>query len=827
MKKGKNTAITKLIKQSLRYNKKRNFFIVFTIILTSFMIASVFSIGMGYYESIKMQEKRLEGSLAQVAIGSPTDEQMQILQELDYVKHVGIAHAVGETYDIPKLGKLLLAYVNDVQWEEMFVPTFTNVEGNYPKQRNEIMLSRHILEAMGMENAKIGMEIPLKVDIYGTDEQVLEVFILSGIHTEFSHVNGGFVAAYTSYELAKEYGVVASDNTTVNIMFRDEKNEDYYIQQLKNDLNIEKQQNGIQVASFEVVQVDTTLYIIFGVIIVFLMLTGYLLIYNVMYISIANDVRFYGMIKAIGMTSKQIRQMVKGQITILFAAGVSIGIILAIIVSLILIPLIINNSGVQTGAVVSFSPYIYVGTIVFTGITVYLGVSLPIKISMNVSPVEALKYVGELDEGQRKYLPFKGKLSRLAFINLLRTKKQSSYVIMSLFMGIIVFKIVLTIVDSWDIERRIQANFTHDFLISASQQATLPYLNEDFVNNISTLQGVTQVNIRTLEEGKLNYKKELDSYIEEMYNTILGERTNIEEILANEKMTGKLLGIGLRGMDTQELRQICDGQSQIIDFDAFERGEVLLINSNNMDLSIIEQSFKTGSIMDITIGSSNTMYSMEIGGYIKINPPATGFVVSRGTEVIVSNEVIKDFFESPCIASVGVNVESKYEKQICNYLKDMLTSGEKMISRYEARKSMENNRIIIYVLGGGMASILALIGIFNFINVVSVKIISRKRELAILQTIGMSKRQVIQLLRCEGLLYGIITIFCSSTIGIMIVWGIFSAFKNIEPTAIFEYPLTHTLIIYSIILFVCAVVPSISYKRICKEELTVRMKQLD
>ena len=825
MKKGKNTAITKLIKQSLRYNKKRNFFIVFTIILTSFMIASVFSIGMGYYESIKMQEKRLEGSLAQVAIGSPTDEQMQILQELDYVKHVGIAHAVGETYDIPKLGKLLLAYVNDVQWEEMFVPTFTNVEGNYPKQRNEIMLSRHILEAMGMENAKIGMEIPLKVDIYGTDEQVSEVFILSGIHTEFSHVNGGFVAAYTSYELAKEYGVVASDNTTVNIMFRDEKNEDYYIQQLKNDLNIEKQQNGIQVASFEVIQVDTTLYIIFGVIIVFLMLTGYLLIYNVMYISIANDVRFYGMIKAIGMTSKQIKQMVKGQITILFAAGVSIGIILAIIISLILIPLIINNSGVQTGAVVSFSPYIYVGTIVFTGITVYLGVSIPIKISMNVSPVEALKYVGELDEGQRKYLPFKGKLSRLAFINLLRTKKQSSYVIMSLFMGIIVFKIVLTIVDSWDIERRIQANFTHDFLISASQQATLPYLNEDFVNNISTLQGVTQVNIRTLEEGKLNYKKELDSYIEEMYNTILGERTNIEEILANEKMTGKLLGIGLRGMDTQELRQICDSQSQIIDFDAFERGKVLLINSNNMDLSIIEQSFKTGSIMDITIGSSNTMYSMEIGGCIKIDPPATGFVVSRGTEVIVSNELIKDFFESPCIASVGINVESKYEMQIYNYLKEMLTPGEKMISRYEARKSMENNRIIIYVLGGGMASILALIGIFNFINVISVKIISRKRELAILQTIGMSKRQVIQLLRCEGLLYGIITIFCSSTIGIMIVWGIFSVFKNIEPTAIFEYPLTHTLIIYSIILFVCAVVPSISYKRICKEELTVRMKQ--
>ncbi len=46
------------------------------------------------------------------------------------------------------------------------------------------------------------------------------------------------------------------------------------------------------------------------------------------------------------------------------------------------------------------------------------------------------------------------------------------------------------------------------------------------------------------------------------------------------------------------------------------------------------------------------------------------------------------------------------------------------------------------VLGGGISIILGLIGIFNFINVMSVGVIARKRKLATLEAIGMSSRQI-------------------------------------------------------------------------------------
>lgn len=120
--------------------------------LTTFMIASIFSIGISYYDSINMREKRMQGSISQMAFTSPSEEQLEKIYLLDYVKTVGIGVTVAKTSDIHNINDLNIAYVDETQWEEMFCPTFSNIIGNYPKKENEIMLSRYILEAMGIDN---------------------------------------------------------------------------------------------------------------------------------------------------------------------------------------------------------------------------------------------------------------------------------------------------------------------------------------------------------------------------------------------------------------------------------------------------------------------------------------------------------------------------------------------------------------------------------------------------------------------------------------------------------------------------------------------------
>lgn len=90
-----------------------------------------------------------------------------------------------------------------------------------------------------------------------------------------------------------------------------------------------------------------------------------------------------------------------------------------------------------------------------------------------------------------------------------------------------------------------------------------------------------------------------------------------------------------------------------------------------------------------------------------------------------------------------MNVESVYEEQLYHTLKEICAdSSISMRSRYEGRRSMRDARNIMLVLDGGISFILGCIGAFNFINVMSVGIMSRRHELATLESIGMRKGQL-------------------------------------------------------------------------------------
>ena len=87
--------IRKITKRILTSDPKRNFFIIAAIALTTFMIASVFSVGVSFIDSIKMREKRLQGSVSNMAFAMPTEEQLKKVYTLDtdttYRKRPGLA----------------------------------------------------------------------------------------------------------------------------------------------------------------------------------------------------------------------------------------------------------------------------------------------------------------------------------------------------------------------------------------------------------------------------------------------------------------------------------------------------------------------------------------------------------------------------------------------------------------------------------------------------------------------------------------------------------------------------------------------------------------
>ena len=95
-----------------------------------------------------------------------------------------------------------------------------------------------------------------------------------------------------------------------------------------------------------------------------IMFTGYLIIYNVFQISVTNDIRFYGLLKTIGTTGKQIRRMIRRQAFLLSLAGIPLGWVVGFVVGVWLTPIIMAQTS-YTSTFVSFNPLIFIGSAIF------------------------------------------------------------------------------------------------------------------------------------------------------------------------------------------------------------------------------------------------------------------------------------------------------------------------------------------------------------------------------------------------------------------------------------------------------------------------------
>jgi putative ABC transport system permease protein len=173
-----------------------------------------------------------------------------------------------------------------------------------------------------------------------------------------------------------------------------------------------------------------------------------------------------------------------------------------------------------------------------------------------------------------------------------------------------------------------------------------------------------------------------------------------------------------------------------------------------------------------------------------------------------------------------ISVADSYEAEFLEALKE-LTDGDYDISRtskIEARRSMNDSRMLLFVLGGGIALVLGLIGILNFINVMSVGVLVRKRELAALESIGMTRRQIRAMLLWEGIGYGCISLLSALTVGSAVTYGIFTMFKQQADYAVFTFPFLPVLIAALVVAAVCLATPGVVYRGIAKSTVVERLR---
>jgi len=817
--------ISKLTRRSLQMNKTRNRFVIIAIILTTLLITSVFSLGMSYVQSINARNLQIMGTLAHAALTFPSEEQVQVIKQRDDVKAIGLGASVAQIKNTPQMGNISVSmhWFDDTEWTTFRSPLLEQVVGRYPEQKNEMIAPTWILKAMGITNPRLGMEIPLTfyTSRNGAEsDDITDTFILSGWYTESMNIRSGNIGSIlVSNVLMQSLHVSSEKSGAASIQFENPKDIPASAERLEQVLPLTGSQQ-LKIVPFYVQdsKADLSTMAGFAGIIMFVILSGYLLIYNVLYISVSRDTRFYGLLKMIGTTAKQIRRIVIRQALFLACIGIPIGIVLGLLLSFIVVPMALSASNLSSSVRVSFSPLIYIGATVFALITTWISCIKPASIAGKVTPIEAIRYVEVHNNHRITRNSYSSKLSRMAQRNIFRDRKRAFIVFLSLFLGLTTFMTVNTLVLSMDTDNYIASYHENDFdlynntLTLGSTQEKRNSISNDLIHRIEQMKGITDVRKTYVDRVKIVYDAEVFSrHVERFYKRLqTGSPPNAQQL--KDHFEAYVIGI-----DAKYVMALNQTVSTPVDIDRFQKGELALVGGNAEDFQLGEH----------IVLSNHQNKKWAIGGTVDPFFQAPG--ASIAPNIYISEEAFKQLFKEPIVYRLNIHADQDSQPAILEQIKQLIHGNPAvyMESALEQAEGLKSMKISLYILGGGISLILALIGILNFINTMYTGVRARRLEFAMMESIGMTRRQLKKMLLMEGAGYALISTMLIVSLGTAISYIAYRLFSQEATYAIYTFPALPLAISILLIFIVCLFVPLIAYRWTSQKSIVERIREAD
>lgn len=822
--------IKRITKKSLKTNKVRNSFAIIAVILTTFMISSVFSIGVSFIKNYKSMNIRIQGGLENSSLNNPSENQIKGIKELNLSKTIGYEINAGRV-SLDSLSenktKIILKYKDKENFEKQYKPAISDIEGRYPTKENEVMVSKKTLDLLNKSELRIEdtLEVPIKVN----GEDLEKEFLISGVYRDYAIVEDtGYILVSESFLNTNKLTLEKDGSLFIEIK---EEVKDSAPDILEKEIKIKDNQEFS--FSYDITEdlSDTTLstVLLLGAIVLFIIFSGYLLIYNVLYIGVNKDINFYGLLKTIGASPKQIKKIVKGQATRLSLVGIPIGLVLGGLVSFLIVPISMGTlfSGSESSAMptkVSFNPLIFIGATLFSLITVKLSCRKPAKIAGNISPTEALKYTGISVNGRKfRKTTSGGKLYKMAWYNVFRERKRALIVFLSLFMGIVTFLSVTTFLGGVKVQNYIDKYVKQDFSLQ-NINGEEDRISEDIIEKISNIEGVEEV--YKTNESILYLEKE-DNLVIEALNVVYKRfgmtEDDVNKYLEDSKNYPYFMSSSVIGIEDDLIDKIYKENKDKFDLEAFKNGELVLLDSwfYGENYKELNEEITIKNPEDGETKNYNAVIIKDDTGLIPPSLPTPLGIPS----IYMSYEFLRELDKTAINYTLDINVDEVYEGEINREVKKISkATGLWFDSKSEKTKEFNSSQVVMNVLGGGISIILIFIGVLNFINIMITGVNARLKELAILESIGMTKKQIKRMLTLEGAYYGIITTVITMTVGNLIIYFIGTSMKNIVDYAVFEYPLIQIIIVIILIFVVFLSTPAILFTISSKDTVTERIR---
>lgn len=701
-------------------------------------------------------------------------------------------------------------------------------EGQLPQKENDIVVSKGILEALG-QNGKIGDTITVPYQILkddGLDYTKEKDFRICGFLADnesskeqkqyTSLVSEAFLKAEIPVEQVKYRFLLQVNgqkgNTTADYTET--------IQNIARQFGISEDDMNINKEYLAANYVDpATIPVIVGIMLI-VVLAGIITIYSVYYVSMNQRVREFGKLKAIGATKRQLRQIVlrEGMGVALFA--IPIGLLIGTVaVKVVLLQFVEHAKDsnvliteaykvVAKGEVQLYYWWIYLLAIAVTLCTVYLSLMKPMRMAAKVSEIETMRYQGgsKRQKSSRKGYQFLN-IGRLTKRNLAENKKKSTITIVSMAVtGIFVMMVATvlscanpmesaksSIVGQYEISPIVESgNKEHPEYEWAEVQKNNP-LNEGLKQQIEELDGVERVDVFTaLKVSGGPFEEKIgtefingvpEEYAEELKKGITEGNVTYEELKSGDKVI----------LDRALLHWYPD----------IKVGDKLKLNIHDGD-NTFQKEIEVAAIGEYGGGLTNyncLIMAKEGAEKLTINNSSSYF------QVIAD----KDYDEA-LEASLQAIVDGSGRLQMRTWKNEYDT--------WENAIQMTRGACYAFII------ILAAISIMNLINTMINSVHVRKKELGMMQAIGMSDRQLMKMLQLEGIFYTVGTLIISIGVGSLAGYPLFLYAKRtgMFDISTYHYPVTAAIIIILTLFVIQMLLAIFIAKSVRKDSLIERIR---
>ena len=845
--------LNKLTIKHLTLNKKRTITTIIGICLSTALMVGIGLLCSTVRDSLIKSSIKNDGRYT-VMYNVPSSK-LKIIESDNDVKDYYYYYHIGY-HKLEKVTNEFKPYIDIVGVDKNFLNELTLLEGRLPRNNNEVVVSETLI-GNSDHKIKVGDKLTLNIGdypTYYTEEDVniettKKEYTVVGINERY--VTEAQYAYYSGYQVYTLDTPNSDANVVAFVNFKSFKNAYKKCDKLTKELGLDVFDNGYfsdvlhgssslayndyLISMYGESRYENIIGSISGVLAIILSLISIgciMVIYNSFAISVMERKKQFGLFASIGTTRKQLRHTVFFEALIVGTIGIILGIISAYI-GIGTVILIVNNllkNAINIPLELCTYPLFIIIPVIFMIITIILSAFIPARRASRVSPIRAIKQNDDIKIKGKKVKTNKlvrkifGMEGELALKNIKRNKKKYRITIVSLFISIVLFISFSSVL-----------KYVFEGVTSYTDYPNYKYII-DYTSN-SYEDGIKKLNAYRNYDGVKESVISLRSlsYSVKINKNVLDKNyiKNTEYDKNNDQLVATFISISdldynnlLKKYNKKDGTIFAVNNYSLVKYtnNSRKKYQGKIFNTNNLDLKLCDYTME------------NCNYNLDNIAVLNEIPFGVDyFTQSDSFAVVVSQELFKKiesnftdityYDDEEAYSTITMLMNAK-SKDLEDTLKKESENGTSLnyINVDEQLKLMRNLILVIKILLYGFISLVTLIGVTSVFNTINTSINLRRKEFAMLRSVGLSPRGFNKILSFESIFFGLKSLLYSIPVSIAVSYLIY---KNILGIVDMEFILPIKPIIISILAVFIIVFITMRYsaRKIKKENILEAIRE--